>query len=327
MKNIEQELQTSLTNINKHLVKLCKSKSKLAEKICQHLLSLNSKRLRAKLTLLSTALCNDPINKGEKLAMIIEWLHAATLLHDDVIDDADLRRYKKSANKIWDNSASILSGDYLYAIAFQHIALLKNHEITATIATATTNIIEGEINQLSNRHTLYEDINQYTSIISSKTAELFAVAAELPAIESKTCNIQRKELRSFGYLFGLCYQILDDINDYSNKSSILGKTQYQDLKDGTCTLPLIIAANNAPLKIKKSMSKALQGNIEAQEICINYLKNKDDYLIQSIEYASNIASKAKEKLKHFPDSAAKEYSLDLLSSAFATNSLTQDIKI
>ena len=327
MKNTEQEIQASLTNINKQLIKLCKSNSKLAEKICQHLLSLNSKRLRAKLTLLSTALCNNNINKGEKLATIIELLHAATLLHDDVIDNADLRRYKQSANKIWDNSASILSGDYLYAIAFKNIALLKNHETTATIATATTNIIEGEINQLSNRHVLYEDINQYTSIISNKTAELFAVAAELPAIEAKICDNQRKELRAFGYLFGLCYQIIDDINDYSNKSSILGKTQYQDLKDGTCTLPLIIAANNAPLQIKKSMSKALQGNIEAQATCINYLKNEDDYLIQSIEYARNIAKKAKEKLKSFPDSNAKEYTLELLSSAFTTNSLIQDIQI
>lgn len=327
MPHLEQELTTSLTNINNSLIDLCASKSKLAEKICKHLLSLSSKRLRAKLTLLSTCICNQPMHTGEKLATIVEWLHAATLLHDDVIDNAELRRYKKSANKIWDNSASILSGDYLYAIAFKNIASIKNHDITETIANATTSIIEGEMNQLSHRHGLYTDIEQYISIIGSKTAELFAVAAELPAINAKINELDRNNLRSFGYLFGLCYQIIDDINDYTNKSSILGKTRYQDLKDGTCTLPLIIAANSAPNEIKTLISKALKGCLESQNLCIDFLQQDTSYLTKSIDYAKNIAAQATAKLSSLPDTPAKKHLLNLLNSAFATNSFIKSHKI
>ena len=310
-----KNLQASLAKINQEIIKECTSKSALAKQVCQHLLSLNGKRLRAQLTLIATGVCQKPICEGEQLAIIVEWLHAATLLHDDVIDNAEMRRHKLSANKVWGNSISILSGDYLYALAFKSISTIKNHQITATLAESTAEIIEGEIKQLENRFKLYQNIDEYAATITGKTATLFATAAKLPAILFNASPKTLSALNDFGHYFGLAYQMIDDIQDYSQSSSQIGKTQYQDLIAGTCTLPLIIASNSSDQTTKQAISLALKGCSKSQQKVIAIFNDNPQIIITSIRHAIKFQNQAIDALNNLEESVYKTMLIDLMAQA------------
>ena len=283
----------------------------MAQELCNHLLNLGGKRVRARMVLLATGACGYACQQGEALATIVEWLHTATLLHDDVIDHAEYRRHAECAQAIWGNAASILGGDFLYAQAFKRIAKLQHHETTATLAQATADIVEGEIKQLSRRYELYLDEAIYFDLIGGKTARLFEVSAALPAIYLNAEKSYVEALKQFGYHYGLAYQVLDDALDYSQNTTTLGKKQYQDLKDGTCTLPLILAAKQASESEREQVTAALKGNVEAQSMTTKLVSTRHG-VQQSIAIANNFCQIAESALRTLPKSAYVDALLQLL---------------
>ena len=310
---MQEILASPLNNVTRKLTENCSSESTLAQQACHHLLNLDSKKIRAKITLLATGICQQPISKGETLATVVEWLHAATLLHDDVIDDASVRRGLPTTNNIWNNSTSILSGDYLYSLAFKTIAKLKHPELTIALANATSTIVEGEILQLENRFELYSDVATYLSTITGKTAKLFATAAELPAIYFNVDNNIQTNLSEFGNYFGTTYQIIDDIKDYYATST--GKNQYQDLLDGTCTIPLIIALKLNP-DFKDTAQQALAGCSKSQQKIQQLFQTDKNILAECNLLARNLAQQAKNQLMSLPESIYQQALLQLTDDYF-----------
>ena len=203
----------------------------------QHSASNRGKRLRAKLVLLSAKAFNYHGTDHISLACIVEWLHAATLIHDDIIDNAQKRSNADCAHIKFSNTCAVLGGDYLYGMAFSKIAALNMHEITSCIAQATTEIIEGELLQLQAKDAKICAEEFYYQVIERKTAKLFAVCTQTAAIIANHSS----NARNFGYHYGLAYQLFDDLQDYLGQSAKLGKALGNDFAEGKMTLPAIKA--------------------------------------------------------------------------------------
>ncbi|HET9843822.1 MAG TPA: polyprenyl synthetase family protein, partial [Gammaproteobacteria bacterium] len=175
-----------------------------------------------------------------KLAAVLEFIHSATLLHDDVVDQSQKRRGRYTANLIWGNAAPILVGDFLYSRAFQMIVSIKSMKILEILALATNVIAEGEVLQLAKRHDPHIDEETYLQIIYAKTAKLFEVAAQLGALKQKN-NFFEPCLQEYGKHVGIAFQLIDDVLDYSASPEIMGKNVGDDLAEGKTTLPLLHA--------------------------------------------------------------------------------------
>lgn len=307
------EVQVSLNRVKTALLQESHSTVELTQTVCHHLLNLGGKRLRARLVLIATGACQKPIHLGEKLAMIVEWLHTATLLHDDVIDQADQRRHQKAAKTLWGNHASILGGDYLYALAFQHIATLDHPKTIRALAQATSAIVEGEMQQLAHKNQLHLNRTPYLNIISGKTAKLFEVSASLPAIYLDAPPATIQALSQFGHLFGLAYQIIDDILDYQSTDAQSGKIQYTDLNAGTCTLPLILLSEQATPSLKNTIQQALKGSLAAQETVKQSLL-ESCALKDAWKIAQQFTQDALAHLAQVPESSYTQHMRTLLTS-------------
>ncbi|CAN7950639.1 unnamed protein product, partial [Ixodes hexagonus] len=218
------------------------SRVPLVQTITHHIVQSGGKRLRPLVVLLTARACG--YNKGvehQELAAIIEFIHTATLLHDDVIDKSDLRRGEKTAHAIWGNQASVLVGDFLYSRAFQILARRSNIPVMKVLANTTNQIAEGEVWQLMNQNDPNIDETTYYEVIRRKTAQLFSAGTEIGAIIGTEEEPLRKAMTAFGLHLGLAYQIIDDLLDYSEDASELDKNVGDDLAEGKATLPLIYA--------------------------------------------------------------------------------------
>lgn len=218
----------------------------LVEEIGRHIVDSGGKRLRPLLVLLGARACGYQGTDHIRLAAVIEFLHTATLLHDDVVDRSELRRGRATANATWGNAPSVLVGDFLYSRAFQLMVELNDMEIMAVLSDATNTIAEGEVMQLANvgNEALSED--DYLEVIRCKTALLFQAAAHTAGVLSSDDAGQVRALRSFGLHFGLAYQLVDDYLDYAGDSAVMGKNAGTDLAEGKLTLPLIHALAHSP---------------------------------------------------------------------------------
>jgi len=214
--------------------------------ISRHLQSNGGKRLRPMLLLLANKLIGETNDSAIQLGAVVEMIHAATLVHDDVIDDARTRRGKPSANVLWGNQTCVLAGDWLYMQAFQ-IALKQRHFPVLDILIALTqSMVEGELRQLETlgRHNLSE--SDYMELVDRKTANLFAACARLGAIAAGADEDREIRLHDFGWNLGMAFQLIDDILDFTSNESTLGKPVGNDLREGKVTLPLIYALSDAP---------------------------------------------------------------------------------
>ena len=217
----------------------------LVNTISKQILESGGKRLRPLITILSSACFAKPTSANIKLGAIVELIHAATLLHDDVIDNSTKRRNKPTANFIWDNKLAILSGDFVYALAFQKMTQLDNKTILTILASGTSYIVEGEIIQLTHnqQHTISED--DYLKVIDRKTARLFKISAQLGAVSTCQSKDVVDKMAQFGEKFGLAYQIINDILDYTDNEDKTGKRYAEDLMEGKPTLPFILSYKNS----------------------------------------------------------------------------------
>jgi len=213
----------------------------LVEDIGQYIVESGGKRLRPLLVLLAARCCGYENTDHVKLATIIEFLHTATLLHDDVVDHSVLRRGRATANATWGNAPSVLVGDFLYSRAFQLMVELGQMQIMAILSDATNTIAEGEVMQLANVGNCKIGEPEYMEVIRCKTALLFQASTHTAAVLASHDPTTRRALRQFGLHFGLAYQLVDDWLDYAGESEAMGKNVGDDLAEGKLTLPLIHA--------------------------------------------------------------------------------------
>ena len=219
--------------------------------LSNHLINAGGKRLRPLLTLAASDLCNYSGASHIKLAAAIEYIHTATLLHDDVVDESFQRRGKPTANILWDNQSSVLVGDYLFSKSFQLMVETDSLKVLSILADASSTISEGEILQLSAVKNIKTDESAYFKIIEGKTAALFAAATEVGAVISNVEDKEADALANFGKALGISFQITDDLLDYVGSEEVLGKNIGDDFKEGKVTLPLIKAISKSSKEEKR----------------------------------------------------------------------------
>ena len=243
----------------------------LVEEIGQYIVESGGKRLRPLMVLLAARCCGYPTDSRKesirnhiKLAAIIEFLHTATLLHDDVVDRSDMRRGRATANATWGNAPSVLVGDFLYSRAFQLMVELGKMDIMGILSNATNMIAEGEVLQLANIGNCQIDEAQYMEVIRCKTALLFQAATHTAAVLSSERPDTQQALKGFGLHFGLAYQLVDDWLDYAGESRAMGKNVGDDLAEGKLTLPLIRAlAEGTPQQVRILRDSISARSVEA----------------------------------------------------------------
>jgi len=218
----------------------------IVEEISRYIIESGGKRLRPLLVLLGARACSYDGADHVRLAAVIEFLHTATLLHDDVVDHSDRRRGRPTANATWGNAPSVLVGDFLYSRAFQLMVELENLDVMAILSDATNTIAEGEVMQLANVGNLTLSEPEYLEVIRCKTALLFQAAAHTAGVLASDDAREILALKRFGLHFGLAYQLVDDYLDYAGDAHVMGKNAGDDLAEGKLTLPLIHALANAP---------------------------------------------------------------------------------
>ncbi|MEM8698841.1 MAG: polyprenyl synthetase family protein, partial [Pseudomonadota bacterium] len=208
--------------------------------ISAHLIEAGGKRLRPILTLASARMCGYQGGDHVKLAAVVEFIHTATLLHDDVVDESEKRRGKATANILFDNLSSVLVGDYLFARAFQLMVETGSIRVLGILSNAAAVIAEGEVLQLSTAHDLSTDLARYEQVIRGKTAALFSAATEVGGVIAGEAEDEVSALRDFGDGLGMAFQLADDLLDYGGSSSALGKNTGDDFREGKVTLPIIV---------------------------------------------------------------------------------------
>lgn len=290
-----------------------KAEVPLAELVMNYALGNSGKRFRPLLTLLSAGLCNYEGVHAETAAAFIEFIHNATLLHDDVVDVSEMRRGKPSANMVFSNAASVLVGDFLYTRAFQLMVRTGNASVLDTMATATNLVASGEVMQLSNMHNPDIDEQSYYRVIELKTAVLFSaackVAAQLAGMDEDHINA----LAEYGKKLGMAFQIMDDVLDYTGDIEKTGKLIGDDLAEGKPTMPLIRAREQLVEKDKNRLREVIeQGDREAISEVISLL-NKTDAFSYSHDCAIKMARDAVDSLKNFTDN---KYKTALISLAY-----------
>lgn len=296
-----------LIAVDRLIIQELSSDIQLIQEITQHILQGGGKRLRPLVVLLcARASGYQPGIEHQELAAIIEFVHTATLLHDDVVDESKLRRGRQTANAIWGNQASVLVGDFLYSRAFQLLTQRSNVPIMKILATTTNAIAEGEVMQLMNRHdtTLTED--GYFAVIYRKTAKLFESAAEAGAILGSQNRAFQTNMAKFGLNLGLAFQIIDDVLDYTAKSTVIGKNIGDDLMEGKMTLPLIYALNQVNAADAAIIHQAIQqGSTPNLSPILQIIEASGafDYCLKTAYHYGNLALAA---LSDMPNNPYKE---------------------
>lgn len=230
----------------------------LINQIADHIIASGGKRLRPMLHVLAAGAAGYAGDHHTKLAAIIEFIHTSTLLHDDVVDESDLRRGRKTANALWGNAASVLVGDFLYSRSFQLMVELDDMRIMRILADTTNTIAEGEVLQLLNIGNADVDEAAYLAVIERKTAVLFAAATELGGLLGGLPDGQVAALRTYGMELGYAFQVADDLLDYVSDAGTLGKNIGDDLAEGKPTLPLIYALQKASPEQAQSLRHAIE---------------------------------------------------------------------
>ncbi|MBA2648391.1 MAG: polyprenyl synthetase family protein [Legionella sp.] len=291
----------------------------LIDELSNHIVQSGGKRLRPLIVLLVSKACGYQGQLHIPLAALIEFIHTATLLHDDVVDESTLRRGQQTANSIWGDKASILVGDFLFTQSMQLAIEVGDMEIIKIITETSLKIISGEVKQLSNRHNPHLSFEDYFEIIRSKTALLFAAAAQIAAQVSGVSPSVQQSLYTYGLHLGNAFQLADDILDYCADALVLGKNIGDDLADGKATMPLIYAFQQGSAKQKLQIKTSLtQGNLD----CLpDILKTIED--TKAIDYSKGIAQeeidKAVSALNCLPDSDYKQALKDLATFALQRN--------
>jgi octaprenyl-diphosphate synthase len=316
MKDFTELVEKDLKKLELSIDKLITTKVGFIKEIVNYIIKSGGKRVRPVLVILSARLCGYRGDRHIPFAAIIEFIHTATLLHDDVVDNAKTRRGASTVNTVWGNEPSVLVGDFLYSKSFELMSGEGNHEILKTISRATTALSEGEILEVIKTADIGTTEEDYFEIIGNKTAILFSAACEIGAILGKVTNRERNALKNFGYKLGIAFQLRDDILDYTSYDNVLGKHVGTDLKEGKMTLPFIHALKSASEKEKLSSEKLIKKGAISQKDFEWVSRLMEKY--NGMNYASKATEKylreAKKHLDQFPASRYRDALLSLADS-------------
>jgi len=283
----------------------------LVGQVSQHIILAGGKRLRPVLLLLMAGALGYQGSDHHKLAAVIEFIHTATLLHDDVVDDSKLRRSKPTANALFGNPASVLVGDFLYSRAFQMMVECQNMRILDIVAEATNVIAEGEVMQLMNMHDASLTEQNYLDVIRSKTAKLFEASTRLPAVLTASAPAVEAACAAYGQALGTAFQVIDDVLDYDGDAALMGKNLGDDLREGKATLPLIIAMQRGSSQECAMVRHAIEnGEVQALQTIADIVR-QTGAMQATRDAASAQAQLALTALTHLPDTPYKQAMAEL----------------
>lgn len=308
MERVIKLIADDLAKLESTIQQLVTTKIGFIKEIVNHIIKSGGKRVRPILIILTARLCGYKAEKHVSYAAIIEFIHTATLLHDDVVDNAQTRRGSSTANIVWGNEPSVLVGDFLFSKSFELMTHNGSEEILKVMSEATTALAEGEILELLQTCNGDTTEEEYFEIINSKTASLFAAACEVGAILGKVSQQKRSALKNFGYNLGMAFQLTDDVLDYVSYDAVLGKRVGTDLKEGKVTLPLIHALKTCTDKEKSYINSVLsKEKVTAQDFGrVSRIIRKYGGVEYTVQTTQEFINEAKDNLKYFRPSAYKE---------------------
>ena len=308
-----------MNQVNAVILERMQSQIPLIPELAGHLIAGGGKRMRPMLTLATARLLDYSGTRHHKLAATVEFIHTATLLHDDVVDGSDLRRGRRTANIIWGNPASVLVGDFLFSRAFELMVEDGSLKVLKILSNASAVIAEGEVNQLTAQRQITTGEDKYLDIIGAKTAALFAAACRISAVVAERDEATEEALDSFGRNLGIAFQLVDDAIDYASDAETMGKGVGDDFRDGKVTLPVILAYARGAAEDKAFWQAAMEGrrisddDLTHAKTLLTQSRAIDDTMMRARHYGQ----RAIDALGPFTPGAAKSALIETVEFAIA----------
>lgn len=308
-----------MNQVNAVILDRMQSRVPLIPELAGHLIAGGGKRLRPMLTLACAKLLDYPGDRHYKLSAAVEFIHTATLLHDDVVDGSGMRRGKRTANVIWGNPASVLVGDFLFTRSFELMVEDGSLRVLKILSSASAVIAEGEVNQLSAQRQIDTTEAKYLDIISAKTAALFSAACRIAAVVAERDESVEEALDAYGRYIGIAFQLVDDAIDYVSDEHTMGKDSGDDFRDGKVTLPVILAYARGSADERQFWKDAIEGRrisdddlVEARKLLLKY-----DAIADTLAKARLYGQQAIDVLGAFPNGKAKSALIEAVEFAIA----------
>jgi octaprenyl-diphosphate synthase len=314
-----QLVSADLNHVNAVILERMQSEVALIPELAGHLIAGGGKRMRPMLTLACARLLDYPGARHHKLAAAVEFIHTATLLHDDVVDGSGLRRGKRTANIIWGNPASVLVGDFLFSRSFELMVEDGSLRVLKILSRASAIIAEGEVDQLTAQRRIDTGEDHYLEIIQAKTAALFAAACRIAAVVAERGEEVEQALDCYGRNLGIAFQLVDDAIDYSSDPETMGKGVGDDFRDGKVTLPVILAFARGSDEERSFWQEAMEGSRASDEDLSHAtrLLEKSAALADTIDRARTYGQRAIDALGAFPNGKAKAALTEAVEFAIA----------
>ncbi|HEV2080535.1 MAG TPA: polyprenyl synthetase family protein [Allosphingosinicella sp.] len=314
-----QLVSADLNHVNSVILERMQSEVILIPELAGHLIAGGGKRMRPMLTLACARLLDYPGTRHHKLAAAVEFIHTATLLHDDVVDGSGLRRGRRTANIIWGNPASVLVGDFLFSRSFELMVEDGSLKVLKILSRASSVIAEGEVDQLTAQRRIDTTEDHYLGIISAKTAALFAAACRIAAVVAERDEAVEEALDSYGRNLGIAFQLIDDAIDYSSDSETMGKGVGDDFRDGKVTLPVILAVARGSQADRTFWRDAMEGRRSSDEDLAQAtrLLRGTGAIDDTIARARHYGQRAIDALGRFPAGKAKAALTEAVEFAIA----------
>ena len=307
-------VRTDMDRVNQTILSRTGSKVTMIPEVANHLIQSGGKRLRPMMTLATAGLCRYVGDGHVKLAAAVEFMHTATLLHDDVVDESDMRRGKLAARMLWGNEASVLVGDFLLGQAFRMMVEVGSLPCLSVLADAAAVIAEGEVMQISAAKDTATTEDDYVAVIRAKTAALFAAACEVGPILAGKSKAEMSACRAYGTNLGIAFQLIDDALDYGGSSSTLGKNVGDDFREGKITLPVVLSFRRGSGTERAFWTRTLEKGEIADgdlETAIGTMR-RHRAIEDTIERARHYGAMARDALELFPASDHKQALLDVV---------------
>lgn len=308
-----------MNRVNAVILDRMQSEIPLIPELAGHLIAGGGKRMRPMLTLACAKLLDYPGDRHHKLSAAVEFIHTATLLHDDVVDGSDMRRGKTTANLVYGNPAAVLVGDFLFSRSFELMVEDGSLKVLKILSHASAVIAEGEVNQLTAQRRVETSEDRYLEIIGAKTAALFAAACRIAAVVAERDEATEMALDNYGRFLGIAFQLVDDAMDYASDGATMGKDQGDDFRDGKITLPVILAYARATPEEKKFWEAAMLGNrtsdtdLEEAKRLIALHGGIDDTIARARHYGQ----RAIDSIRPFAGGAAKDALVEAVEFAIS----------
>jgi octaprenyl-diphosphate synthase len=319
LEEIRALVDGELEEVNRIILDKMQSEVSLIPELARHIIAAGGKRVRPILTLLAARLCGYRGTRQLGLAACVEFIHTATLLHDDVVDESDLRRGSATANAVWGNKAPVLVGDFLFSRAFQLMVADGSLKVLEILSTASVVIAEGEVHQLITANDTTTTEEAYLQVISAKTAALFKAACQIGAVVADRPAAEEEALAAYGDNLGIAFQLVDDALDYHAKQALLGKSVGDDFREGKITLPVLLAFAQGDESERAFWRRTLEELDQTPEDLdrAQALLARHGAIEATVARAELYGQRARQALAGFPYGRAKQAMLDLLDFCIA----------